>query len=320
MEAEAQHLEKEAVKKVLVNIAKGGVVVLVTLLGVFTFSMVGSLAYPIGGEGAIGGAVIGFIVCGVVSLCATGAVWWLVPDAATHFNVLSLLPSTLAGAMGEHGDFTVVVTVHESQNLKVKGLLPWNTADTYVEIACGLNPIKATCVRKDGKFNEQFRFRVNVNDKYMILKVKDQDIFGSTDIGYVSIDIKKHILSEGFPWRSLFKIKPYENDKIVFPQNEKYKSEILWPSLILSFDHTDDFSLHSPVRHAGYEFQRAAQRHSVEQAWVDAIGAKLIAEDKLRINDNKVDSYGTFSFLSQLEFKTDHKVTKHVVDAMHSRV
>lgn len=198
--------------------------------------------------------------------------------------------------------------------------MPWDTADLYVEVQCGSNPAKATCVKKDGKFNEQFRVRVSVIDKYIMFVIKDQDIFGSSEIGHVAVDIEHHILSEGFPWRRPFTITPSHLDKIIYPKNEKYKGQPAEPCLILSFDHTDDFHPLHPVKHDRYESQRMAQRENVEKAWADAIGAKLLAEDKMMITDNHVDNYGTFSFFSQLEFKTKYEVTKQVLDAQRSRV
>jgi len=191
-----------------------------------------------------------------------------------------------------HGDLTVVITVHRVEHLKVKGLLPWQPADLYLEIDCGENPTKTTCVRHDHKFEEQFRISVRALDEEILIKVKDQDIFGSTDVGYVTVDVIKDIIDSGFPVETPFRIHPWQNGKIAYSGGEDAK-------LILTFDHTDDWS------HGGeaesYAENRTEWKKLVDDKWNKA-GMKT---------GGGGGTYGSLDLISKMEFNTTLKVVKY---------
>jgi len=270
-----------------------------SLLGLIGFSMIGSLAYPIGGVGAIAGAISGFVIFGAVSFCATGLWKVLIPTSISKYGFKAMAPSWAVGAINEYNDFTLIVTIHELKNLQVKGLMPWNSADMFCEIEYSTSPLKATCVRYDGKFNEQFRVNVSALEDALLIRVKDQDIFGATDVGYVAIEITRDILDEGFPYRKEFKIEAWENDKIIFP---KAKSKE-YPKLVLSFDHTSDCQ-QAFLTSDKYQNARKAQQTDLQQKWIKEEGG----------NAAPGTTYGTLNFLSNLEFQTNYQVVKHAED------
>lgn len=282
------------------KVAKALTVAGFSFLGMFGFSMIGSLAYPIGGVGAIGGAISGFFLFATVSFCATGLWRDLIPPQIAKYGVKALLPGVMVGAINEYADFTLIVTIHELKNLQVKGLMPWNSADTFCEIEYSTHPMKATCVRYDGKFNEQFRINVSALEDALLIRVKDQDIFGSTEVGYVAVDITRDILDAGFPYRKDFQIQAWENDKIIFP---KGAGKDAYPQLVLSFDHTEDCQ--TAFREGSkYTTYRNKQKHEIDEKWKTGKDG----------NAAPGTTYGTLDFLSNLEFNTNYKVVKKAED------
>lgn len=248
------------------KIVKTLVFLLFASLGMFGCSLIGSLAYPVGGFGAIFGAILGVLFGGLFGCAFTGLFWDMVPEEINKYGPAYYLPGPLQHLAGAatHGDFTVVITVHEVKNLTVKGLLPWQSADLYLEIDCGENPTKTTCVRHDNKFNEQFRVSLRALDDTILIKVKDQDIFGSSDIGYVSIDVMKDIIEAGFPVNQEFKIHPWQNDKIAY--GAETHGHTVDAQLFLTFDHTDDLG-HSEAAGVGYKENREKWQAFVDKEW-----------------------------------------------------
>lgn len=280
----------------LQRVVKTVVFLLFAFLGMFGFAMIGSLAYPVGGVGAIGGAIGGVLVGGCFGCMFTGLCWDMVPDEMTKYGVGYYLPGPLqqiAGAV-THGDFTVIITVHRVEHLKVKGLLPWQPADLYLEIDCGENPTKTTCVRHDHKFDEQFRISVRALDDAILIKVKDQDIFGSTDVGYVSVDVIKEIIEAGFPVQKSFRIHPWQNDKIAYSGAVGDDAQ-----LILTFDHTDDLG-HGGDAGSAYAENRIEWKKLVDGKWNTA-GMKT---------GGGGGNYGSLDLISKMEFNTTVKVVK----------
>lgn len=275
------------------------VFLLFAFLGMFGFAMIGSLAYPVGGVGAIGGAIGGVLLGGCFGCMFTGLCWDMVPDEVSKYGVAYYLPGPIQhmANLSTHGDFTVVVTVHEVKNLRVKGLLPWQPADLYLEIECGDNPTKTTCVRHDHKFNEQFRVAVRAIDDAILIKVKDQDIFGSTDVGYVSIDVMKDIIEAGFPVQQDYPIHPWQNGKITYSNSKKADAQ-----LILTFDHTDDLGLGGAAG-PQYDENRTKWKKLVDDEWNTA-GMKT----------GGGGNYGSLDLISKMEFNTSLKVEKELVN------
>lgn len=263
----------------LFPLIRGLATLFIAALGMMLFGMVGSLAYPVGGVGAIIGSVMGVIICLLLGCCVTGFWKDFVPDDTKTFGIRAFLPHVLAVQIGTHGNFDLIVTVHQAVGIEVQGHMPWKRSDTFIEIECGNNPVKRTCVRNDGKFNEQFKLQVAAADEGILLRIKDQDVFGTSDIGFVYVDIQKDIIDAGFPRRREFDVEAGENDKLRWGKNKA--------ALLLSFDYTDDYP--RVLRH---DEKRQTERHQdLEQQWSSK-------------------NYGAVSFLSKLEFNPTVKIAK----------
>mmetsp|Transcript_120649 Transcript_120649/g.341131 ORF Transcript_120649/g.341131 Transcript_120649/m.341131 type:complete len:289 (+) Transcript_120649:154-1020(+) len=250
---------------------RGMATIVVAGIGTMLFTTVGSLSYPVGGVGAIFGAIIGGVLFLLIGCCTTGFWKDFLPQNNEVVNLTSLLPHAVAVQLGGHGNFNLIVTVHEARNVAVQGRMPWRKPFLYVEVECGGNPIKRTCVRNDCKFNEQFKLQVAANDRSMYLRVKDQEIVGSRSVGYVCLDIQNHILvpndgGEPFPRHKEFPIETAEGDNLRWGQEQAV--------LELSFDHMDDYG----------RMQEASQ--------------KRMGDPENQWNTN----YGAVNFLSTLQF------------------
>mmetsp|Transcript_57560 Transcript_57560/g.106342 ORF Transcript_57560/g.106342 Transcript_57560/m.106342 type:complete len:283 (+) Transcript_57560:112-960(+) len=195
---------------------KGVGVLVVTFAGMMLFGMVGSLAYPEAGVGAILGSILGILVCGCFGTCMSGLYMEFLPRDARRYGASAYLPEKVLAISADHGDMTVVITVHSIQDLHIKGLLPWASPDIYVEVHCGTNPPKRTCVKQDRIFNEKFRLNIKALDTSVRLQVKDQDLFGSASVGYVLLSVTKDIVP-------LVKEKPREKVKFDLEATDKDK-------------------------------------------------------------------------------------------------
>uniref|UniRef100_A0A7S4S290 C2 domain-containing protein n=1 Tax=Alexandrium monilatum TaxID=311494 RepID=A0A7S4S290_9DINO len=250
------------------------------VLGMLLFGMVGSLAYP--GTGAIVGAIAGLAFCAALGCCVTGFWRDLLPSNTTTFGAEQFLPHALAVQIGSHGHFDLVVTVNEVANVEVQGRMPWMWPELYAEVACGSNPVKRTCVRTDGKFNEQFKLKIAPTDDFLIVRLKDQDVFGSRDVGYVCVNIHRDILEPGFPWQKEFPIEAGEHDKLRW--NERKAAMV-----VLSFDYTEDYP--AVLRGNATAGGREESRKGLEKQWGSA-------------------NYGAVNYLSKLEFNTAMKISQ----------
>merc|ERR1719272_1513470 len=115
------------------------------------------MTYP--GLGAIAGAGIGFILFTCIACTGLGVYKDFLPQP-DKFDAAALVPSFVNQAMGKHGQFTLIVTVHKATEITCsKGLNPFASPDTYVTVECGNNPPKSTCVKRSSnpEFNEQFK-------------------------------------------------------------------------------------------------------------------------------------------------------------------
>eukprot|EP00933_Yihiella_yeosuensis_P016916 TRINITY_DN14295_c0_g1_i2.p1 TRINITY_DN14295_c0_g1~~TRINITY_DN14295_c0_g1_i2.p1 ORF type:complete len:285 (+),score=39.22 TRINITY_DN14295_c0_g1_i2:102-956(+) len=204
---------------------------LIVILGSTLFGLVGSLAYPVGGVGAIVGAILGALISLSVGVMVTGLWKSFIPQDNKTYGLGAMLPHSVAVAFGAHGAFELIVTIHEAVGIEVQGHMPWKRSDTYLEVECGNNPVKRTCVKNDGKFNEACKIQVTAQDEGMLIRVKDQDLFGATDIGYVYVDIQRDVIEAQFPRHKEFVIEAGEHDRLRYGKDKAY--------LVLSFDHQD---------------------------------------------------------------------------------
>jgi hypothetical protein len=217
--------------------ARGFMTIAIAGVGMMLCATVGSLAYPIGGVGVIFGAILGLVLFGLIGCCATGAWADILPSSADVFNLSSMLPGPLAEQVGGKGRVTLILTIHKTKYVEVHGQVPWAYPDLFVEVSCGTNPVRNTCVKKDGKWTEQMKLEIGPLDQSILLRIKNQDIFGSSDIGYVCVDVLQDILepAEGapFPANKEFEVEAGQGDWLRFPTNGDK------PVLVLSFTNLD---------------------------------------------------------------------------------
>jgi len=258
-------------------------VLLIGILGCFVFGMIGSMTYP--GIGAIGGAVIGFFVFGIVGCIVVGKWKDIIPDG---LDPTDMVPHAVAGAVGSHGHFTLFITVHRAEevntNAGIMGLFGGSN-DSYVSVECGINPVKATCVRRDNVWQETFRVQVRPKDTAVTFNLMDQDVIGDDLVGTVSVDIDDDIVHQGFPQEKQYRLETGGKDK-----SGKAK-------LVLSFDYGDDLG-----------GRKIAQVQTSSQKNYDARQTR---------HQNAVkewNKYGTFApgsagSLASLHFNTDPRLT-----------
>merc|ERR1712065_242 len=86
-------------------------------------------------------------------------------------------------------------------------------SDFYVSIACGINPKKSTCVKKDAKFEETFKIVVRPRDESIVVDLMDQDVVGDDVIGSVGIDIDDDLIKYGFPKKKVYRLTAADGEK-----------------------------------------------------------------------------------------------------------
>lgn len=268
--------------EVLGPLLKGLVTFFIAVLGTFMFAVVGSLAYPLSAVGAVIGAVAGFVVFGLLGVCATGVWRDLIPKDTKTFGASAILPHSIAVQLGGHGQFDMIVTVHKAIGVEVHGYLPWQSKSLFAEVECGSNPVKRTCVQSDANFNEQFKLRIEPTDECILVRIKDQDLFGIVSVGYASVNITKDVIEAGFPKNSRFPINARENDRLRYGKSKAMVE--------LSFQQ-------DLVRSAGEEDAARSQKMDSrpERNW-------------------STKSYGAVNFLQKVEFNPAARVPKDAPD------
>lgn len=212
----------------------------ITAVGASLCGMVGSLAYPIGGSGMLTGIVIGMLAFGSLGFFLTGF-WKDAFPAYENFNVDRLMPESIKASVGSRPTVHLLLKIISVENVKVQGHMPWSTPDLYVETTCGQdrqeNPTHNTCVQKPTggvvTWNEQVRLRISPFENQIMCKIKNQDLFGSSDVGYVVVDVMENIYrppdGKSFPKELAFKIQAGEQDQLKFIGGDKV------PKLTLGF-------------------------------------------------------------------------------------
>lgn len=259
------------------------VTIAIAVMGAYLFGMIGSMSYP--GIGAIAGALIGFVFFGLLTCCLVGSYKDCLPDINALVDPANLVPTAVSGMVFKHGRFTLIVTVHRLEGVQgMGGFLPWSSPDTYVSIECGTNPIKRTCVKGTGKFEEQFRLTIEPRDEHIVLKALDQDVFGAQLLGYCNLDIDEDIVGHGFPQEQSFKLE-------MGGKGDRTGGKTV---IVLSFDYTEDYpplSQQAHVRNFPTMAQRRKERHARSQ-------------EKWQSKD-----YGACQHLEKLAFSTDVNAT-----------
>lgn len=256
----------------LMPLLKALITFLIGSVGLTLGGMMGSLVVPVpAGIGAIGGAFVGVLLFSTVGLFATGLFWEIVPSSDS-IDAGKFMPNVLTPLVADHAAFTLILTLQSVQNIQVNNRLPWAKPNYFCLIQCGDNPIKSTCVKDDGIFNEQFRIDVTAADSVVNIYIKDQAWFSSKVIGQAIIDIRDDILNPQFPRGRQILIEGGEGCTLAFLGG--FEEE---PTVTCSFGHAGD--VQDPF---------ALGTKNQENVWPS--------------------DYGSVSYLSSLQFNQTQKV------------
>jgi len=214
---------------------RGFATFLLACTGAILAGTVTSMAYP--GWGAIAGAAIGFALVGVLSCFCVGFWRDVLPEEKlkTINGPLDLLPNAVAEVAGGRYAFDLALTIERCEDAQIRGYLI-TSPGPYIEITCGANPRKSTCVKKDFVWNEVFRLQVTRKDENITLTLMDQDMFGSTKVGTVNVHIQEDIMEKGFPKTNT---SPVEDTHFAIHQeghDTLYNNKNVLPKLVLSFE------------------------------------------------------------------------------------
>eukprot|EP00397_Hematodinium_sp_SG-2012_P009473 GEMP01009559.1.p1 GENE.GEMP01009559.1~~GEMP01009559.1.p1 ORF type:complete len:284 (+),score=60.35 GEMP01009559.1:2130-2981(+) len=254
--------------------------------GCLLFGMIGSMTYP--GVGAIAGSLVGFALFLVIGFLVMGKYKDIVRGGGDIFD----LPDMIS----EHPSFTLFLTIHRVTSVEDEKMcgIGFGKQDAFVQVKCGINPIKSTCVKEDGKWNETFRLNIRSKDKSIVLQLMDQNVFGDGKIGQVTLDIDDDLIDRAFPQECEFKV---EGDA----QSIKGAPKAV---LILSFDHGPDFP-ETRIAHLRNQFpqefeKRARRTQNAMTEW------------------SKLPTYGTLA--PQLNFQTQRKSTEVMDSVLQTKV
>lgn len=174
---------------------RGLVTVIFGAVGCVIFGIVGSMGWP--GYGAIVGAVTGLLIFTTCGCMISGFYADVLPAEKLKkgFQPGDLLPHNLAKqCQGGHGHFTLDLTVRKGHDVNIGGLMAMVRSSPYIEVMCGSNPVKRTCVDPKMEWNETFRIKITPQNRVVKIALYDQDLFGVTQLGEVTLDIEGDIM------------------------------------------------------------------------------------------------------------------------------
>lgn len=218
-------------------------VIVIGIGGCLLFGMIGSMTYP--GVGAILGSVFGFALFLIIGCIVMGKYKDIVRGGGDLFD----LPDVIS----EHPAFTLFITIHRVTSVEDEKLcgIGAGKQDAFVQVKCGVNPVKSTCVKEDGMWNETFRLNVRSKDKSIVLLLMDQNVFGDGKLGQVTLDIDDDIIDRAFPQECEFKV---EGDAKSIKGAPK-------AILIASFDHGPDFPT-TKIAHLQNQFPQEFEKRA----------------------------------------------------------
>lgn len=259
--------EAEAIWKPLLPLAQGLITLFIACLGMMLGCTIGSLVYP--SPPAVG-AIVGGSICMVIFMCIGGCITGLfqtmMPHTSPLDNVFAVLPHVVAVNAGGYSTFSAILTVHELQHVS-PGNRYMTSPQMYVDVECTPgNPIKSTCVKSDGVFNEQFRLHITPACKAVVFTIKDQQLFGASDVAVAMVQVGD-VVRMGFPYRLPVPVTGGDGYNLLSTGQK--------PELIVSFEAAEDYD------------------------------KTLIAQQPQREEDTKIwnrSEYGSVNYLSTVQF------------------
>lgn len=177
-------------------ILRGLVTIIFGAIGCVIFGIVGSMGWP--GYGAIVGAVTGLLIFTTMGCLISGFYADILPAERVNkgWNAGDILPHTLAKHCASgHGHFTIDLGVRHGHDIRRGGLMAMVRSNPYIEVICGTNPVKRTCVDPSMQWNEVFRIKIQPQNKVVKIALYDQDLFGVTQLGEVTLDVEQDIMA-----------------------------------------------------------------------------------------------------------------------------
>lgn len=289
----------------MMPVVRAAGVVVITCGGFMLGGMMGSLIgsdLPAGIGAIVGSLSVGFIAL-IVGCCVTGMWWELMPDMSQEALMSGLskaVPNALAPLVADHAAFTLIVTIHRVQDVRVgdrMDFLPWVSPNLYVEIMCGNNPVKRTCIsdKRDAQgnplFEEQFRVNITPQDSMFNIYVKDQAWFGAKLVAFTTVDIREDILAPwngtSFPSKKEMTLQGGEDCTLAYKDGND-------ATLVCSFGHTADLI--------------AGPFHPASKA--DIHNPQSLQEPIWQ------SDYGSVSYLSQVQFNQKTRVDFAAIQKM----
>lgn len=246
----------------LVPLARCVATMFVGAVGLLIFANVGALVMPTPpGVGSIVFGFFGLIFFSLLGCCVTG--FWR--DFLPEEGASMIVEREVRKAAGLDRMAQLVVTVRKVVNVSVHGRL-WEASENwfrpelgnthlsrpnlFVEMYNGQNPIKATCVKQDGVFNEQFQMHVTFEDRTLLIVLQDQQLYGSTQVGYVSLEIDRDIISGGLPRKGNYPIRAGEGYTLRQPANTAVEDRAFIELEFSMYDgDADTRAIHNKVSH-----------------------------------------------------------------------
>jgi hypothetical protein len=176
------------------------------------------------------GAFVGVVVGLILAVFCTGDFGAAVDAGEDKIRNVTepLVPRFAREVTFGHDYFSVLVTVHNVRTM-ADDLMTLKTTqfDAFVEVNCGDNPVKSTCISDDCDFEETFKFRVRPRDTTIDFALKDQELLHDDVVGVCHVPISE-ILHKGFPVQKGYPLLDHQSHQKVGQLN-------------LSFDWTEDF-------------------------------------------------------------------------------
>lgn len=277
-------------------LARALTTIFLTGAGTMLCTTVGTLAYPVGGVGAVLGAVGGFFSFLLIGCCTT-SLWREMPFLKRQHGQAAIGGGMFEGllSVNAHPKLKLLLTLHRVENVHVQGRMMSN-ANLYCEVVCGTNPLKKTCVNQDGIFNESFKLEVRPQDENIAIKFKDQEVFGSGSVGYALIDVDDDIWEPvgggaKFPKHKKIAIQAEEGDSLSFHnktrEKDAVKSDSKRPVVVVSITH-----LEAITQEIENQLNEDIEKQDLEGAVVGS-------------SAKQSENYGTLQYLSRVEY--DHK-------------
>lgn len=229
-------------------------------IGLLICGQLGALAMPTPpGIGSLLFGVLGGLLFGLVGCCVSGFWKDLLPQEDMH----TMLNRQQRKWTGHDASDQLICTVQKVTNVSVAGRF-YSAAENYftpefgstlsrpelfVELECAHNPSKVTCVKKDGIFNEQFILQIQPGERELLITVKDQNVYGSTPVGFVSLNVDEDIMRQGLPLNIKKPLQAGPSFSLRHPIRflGGHESAEIWLNFASAIDHAENVAVHEKV-------------------------------------------------------------------------